>query len=217
MGTCVRRVVVAACAVACMLIWAAAPGSAVTTYYCDFENGLGHNAEAVGSSVLGLLFTTQSGGDLYFADINSGWYSVTSDDGPPPTQYEDGEYFVKGNVAAYVTDLADNAKISFAVGLGSKFTVGYSSQFEFFLKAYDSSGTLLDSITGAGNTRSHDGTGLSYLTLERPSYDIAYVEAGSENAGGYWMIDDISWVPEPGSIVALALGLAGFVILRRKR
>ena len=39
MGTCVRRVVVAACAVACMLIWAAAPGSAVTTYYCDFENG----------------------------------------------------------------------------------------------------------------------------------------------------------------------------------
>jgi hypothetical protein len=120
-------------------------------------------------------------------------------------------------VAAHVTDLGDNARISFTVGHGSLFTVGYSSQFEFYLKAYDSSGVLLDSITGAANTRSLGGTGLSYLTLERPSPDIAYVEAGSENAGGYWMIDDIAWVPEPGTMVALALGLAGFVILRRKR
>jgi hypothetical protein len=33
-------------------------------YSYDFENGLGHNAEAVGLVYPGLLFTTQSGGDL---------------------------------------------------------------------------------------------------------------------------------------------------------
>ena len=205
-----RCVAVALCAAICLVALAAAPASALFT--CDFETGLGQNGQPIGGPLDGLIFSTSLGGDVYFADINSGWYSVTSDNGKV---FEDGEYYVRGNVAAYVMNLEDTARATFAPGLAIYFQLGYSSQFEFFLKAYDSSGGLLASTTGAANSKSNGGTGLSYLSIEQDG--MAYVEFGSEGAGGYWMVDDIAWVPEPTAWIALAVGLVGLVGWRKRK
>ncbi|MCX6374722.1 MAG: PEP-CTERM sorting domain-containing protein [Armatimonadetes bacterium] len=208
-----RRMFTAAWA-ACLLGWAAtAPAHADTL--CNFESGLGHNFEAIGNSLMGLSFSTVSGGEVRYADINSGWYSVKSDNGKV---YADREYFVSGDVAAYITDLSDKAKVAFTSGPASYFTVWYSSEFPFIVEAYAASHQLLASVTGPANTKSKGGAGLTYLTVSSPG--IAYVLLHDE--GGYWLMDNISTdapVPEPSSLLALASGLAGLggVAFRRGR
>jgi hypothetical protein len=179
--------------------------------FLDFESGLGHNGQAIGGTP-GIVFGTTSGSSMYYADINSGWYGVTSDNGKV---YDDGEYFVSGNVAAYIANPSDRAKISFAYGTATYFTVGYSSRFGFTLEAYNSSDQLLNYVTGPANTKSQGGTGLSYLTVN--SANTAYVILHDQ--GGFWMVDNIETdaptVPEPGSCAALFTGVA-FVAFRRK-
>ncbi|MDO8588214.1 MAG: PEP-CTERM sorting domain-containing protein [Armatimonadota bacterium] len=179
----------------------------------NFESGLGHNAEAIGATS-GLIFSVVGGGNVQFADINSGWYSVTSDNGKT---YENGEYFLSGDVAGYVSNLSDRAKVSFEFGTASWFTVGYSSEYQFVLEAYDSSDGLLISTTGAANTKSLGGTGLAYLTVSHT--DISYVVLHDQ--GGYWLMDNITTdapsVPEPGSCAMLLSGLAGLALRRRRR
>jgi len=178
-----------------------------------FESGLGHNAQAIGT-VSGLIFSRTSGGNMYYADINSGWYNVTSDNGKV---YDEGEYFVSDDVAAYITTPSDGAKISFAYGTATYFTVGYSSLFEFTLEAYDADDQLLDYVTGAANTKSLGSTGVEYLTVSCP--DISYVVMHDQ--GSFWIIDNIETdaplIPEPTSVVALGAGLAGLMARRRRR
>jgi len=202
-----------------LVIWAAvlslalaASVASADAWSWNFESGLGHNAEAIGSAS-GLVFsTTTPGGNMYYADINSGWYSVTSDNGKV---YPDGQYFVSGDVAAYLVNPSDGAKISFAYGKASYFKVGYSSLFNFTLLAYDAAGQLLDQDTGLANTKGQGGTGLRYLEVSCP--DIAYVVL--HDSGGFWMIDNIETdapVPEPASLVVLAVGLAALMVRRRR-
>ena len=160
----------------------------------------------------GLLFTTLSGGEVCYADINSGWYSVNSDNGKV---YEDGEYFISGDVAAYVRNLSEKAKIEFALGPASYFSVGYSSQHPLVLEGYNSGDQLLASVSGPANTKSQGGTGLSYLVVSHA--DMAYVVIHDE--GGYWLMDNITTdapVPEPGSLVGIGVGLAGLALRRRE-
>ena len=195
----------------CLLGW---PAAAPADIYYNFESGLGHNFEAIGTRISCLAFSTLSGKQMRYADINSGWYSVTSDN---HKVYGDGEYFVSGDVAAYITDLSDKAKVAFTIGPASYFTVGYSSEFPFTVEAYAASHQLLASVTRPANTKSKGGTGLTYLTVSRPG--IAYVLLHDE--GGYWMIDNISTdapVPEPSGLLALGSGLAGLggVFFRRR-
>ena len=192
-------------------ILALLPPSAYADTTCDFEFGLGHNAQAIGS-ILGLVFSTTTGGGVLYADINSAWYSVTSDNGKV---YEDGEYFVSGDVAAYVPNLSDRMMISFPYGTASYLTVGYSSQFQFLMEGYDGSGTLLTSATGPANVKSQGGTGLCYLTLSGSGMRYAILH----DQGRYWMIDNITTdavVPEPASLMVLLAGLGGLAALRRR-
>lgn len=177
-----------------------------------FEQGLGHNAHAIGTSIAGLDFTTTSGGDVWFADINSTWYSVTSDNG---AVYDDGDYFLSGYVAAYVPNAADVAKVQLSYGPATYFTVGYSSEYWFVMEAYDISNNLLTTATGAANSKAQGGTGLSLLTVSHP--DIAYVLL--HDHGGFWMIDNIQTdapVPEPTAVVVLCTGLVGLFVRRRR-
>ena len=194
----------------CLLVLAAAGASAGLSY--NFESGVGRNGQAIGTDVEGLAFGTVSGGNVYYADINSGSYSVTSDNGKT---FEDGEYFLSGDGSAYVANLADRAQISFTRGTATYVTVGYSSQFYFVIEAYNSFGDLLTSSTGGANTKSQGGAGLEYLTVQHS--DIAYVVL--HDHGGYWMVDNLSAdapVPEPVSLTVLALGLVSLVTRRRR-
>jgi hypothetical protein len=200
-------------ALAVLVLGISATLPVAASWLCDFEQGLGQNARPIASTVLGLLFSTTSGSDVYFADITSGWYSVTSDNG---LVFEDGEYFVSGNAAAFVLDLQDKARISFQYGVATYFTVGYSSQFPLALEGYDNAGNLLTSTIGPANTKSQQGVGLSFLTVNHP--DLAYVQL--HDHGGYWMIDNISTdapVPEPASLLSVVVGAAGLIYLRRRR
>lgn len=203
------RVFLAVSAWACICALASS-ASALTTY--DFEQGLGRNAQAIGGSIGGLDFHTTSGGDVCFADINSGWYRMTSDDG---TVIEDGEYGISGNVAACVFDPGARAKISFTGGTASYVSVGYSSHYQFFLEAYDGVGNLLAVDVGQAWTKSQGGIGLNYLSVSRPG--ISYVVVHDQ--GGAWFIDNLTTdvsVPEP----ATAAMMAGMLILaagKRKR
>ena len=198
-----------ALATACLLGLVMSP--AVADLYCNFESGLGRNGQPIAGDVPGMLFSTSAGGHMLYADINSGWYSVTSDNGKV---FEDGEYFVSGDVAAYVLNPADSGKVSFPFGPASYVTVGYSSQFAFVIEAYDSSNYLLTSAAGPSNTKQQGGSGLSYLTVTHPGIDHILMR----DQGGYWMIDNITTnapIPEPASIVVMAAALAGLIARRR--
>jgi len=179
---------------------------------CGFENGLGRNLQAVGSDIPGMAFSTLSGGSVRYADINTGMYRVTSDNGKV---YEDGEYFVSGDVAAYVVNYGDVAKMLFTKGLAGYVTVGYSSQFQFVLEAYDGAGSLLTSTTSPANVKSQGGTGLRDITATATG--IAYVLMHDE--GGCWMIDNIrsdAYVPEPSSMAVLIVLVGGIVYSKLK-
>lgn len=191
-------------AVVCLLA-ACVPCAAQVS--CGFENGLGRNAQALGSDIRGMLFSTVSGGSVRYADINTGMYRVTSDNGKV---YEDGEYFVSGDVAAFVVSYGDVAKVLFTLGQASYVTVGYTSQFQFVMEAYDAAGSLLTSTTSPANVKSQGGTGLQDIAVTAPG--IAYVLMHDE--GGCWMIDNIrsdAYVPEPSSM-AILLALVGGII-----
>ena len=181
----------------------------------NFEIGLGLDSEPIGNKIPGFLFSTTDGGDLYLADINTGYYSVTSDNGKV---YEDGSYFVSGDVAVYAANLTDKGKISFTYGPASRFSIGYSSEFDFSLEAYDSAGVLLASDTKPANTKGQGGTELKYVSVDTGMPNIAYVVLHDE--GGYWMIDNITTdavVPEPSSIMlGFAVIAAGIMRIRRK-
>ena len=195
-----------------------------------FEEWLGHNYEPIGDSILGLSFGTTADTDAYFADINAkvvvdeneyDWYSLTSDNAKVSG---DGEYFISGDMAAYVLD--GDMKISVSGGKRAKeFTAGVSSFFDVFLEAYDVTGTIISGPNGVAsgppNTKTqpvgNPATGLQYLTVSSPTLNIAYVVVRSEP--GYYMVDNVSCsVLEPSSMLAFASGLVGlFGIIRRKR
>lgn len=204
------------CARAFFLLAAAflATAPAAADHTCTFESGLGKNALAIGTSIgPWWQFGTATGGSMRFADINTGNYRVTSDNGKV---IEDGEYFFSGDFAAFVVNSSDIGKLSFLMGSANHVTVGYSSQFGFAVEAYDSAGGLLTSASGTANAKSQGGTGIGYLTVSSPG--IAYVLM--HDHGGYWLVDNISsdaTIPEPASMCSLAALLLGLAFRRRTR
>ena len=204
----IRQSLAYACAAAALLIASMTPS--IAGIYCDFESGLGRDGQAIRTDINGLSFSTTTGGDIYYADINTGNYSVTSDNGKA---YECGDYFMSGDVAAYVANVPDIGRISFQYGTASYLTLGYCAGFPLTLEAYDTQGTLLGSAFGSVNTRTSGGLAMGFLTVTGQSMSYVLLRG----TGGYWMIDNISTdapVPEPSSILAIGCGLAGLLIRR---
>lgn len=183
-----------------------------SSIYIDFESGLGQDGQPLGSKFAGVMFATTSGQDVLLADVSTGAYSVTSDNG---SCYGLGQYFVAGNVAAY-TEQSDPAVIRFTLGYASFVRFGYSSASAIYMDAFDSTGTLLDSVQGSANTKSLGGIGLAFLEVTHPG--IACVQI--HDTGSFWMIDNLSSdapVPEPSSVSILGIGILGLATRRRGR
>jgi len=201
----IRQSLAYACAAVALLIASVSPS--IAGIYCDFESGLGRNGQAIRTDINGLSFSTTTGGDIYYADINTGNYSVTSDNGKA---YEGGDYFMSGDVAAYVANVPDIGRISFQYGSASYLTLGYCAGFPLTLEAYDVQGTLLGSAFGSVNTKTSGGLAMGFLTVTGQSMSYVLLRG----TGGYWLIDNISTdapVPEPSSILAIGCGLAGLL------
>ncbi len=189
-------------------------------WYLDFEWGLGHDYEPVASGVPGLQFTTTGDYDWVYADITTGLYNATSDNGDV---YGTGNYFMSGNVCTWLGPNANVGRIDFLNQDGSWFTTGYCSLSDFFLEAYDKFDNQIDVSVGAPNTQDMGGTGLNYLTVSSADNNIAYVLL--HDTGNYWIADNMSGdasdvedpsIPEPATLLLLGAGLLGGGILRKR-
>jgi hypothetical protein len=180
----------------------------------DFETGVGQDGQPVGAGIPGFVFATASASAILFADITTGFYNVRSDDGHT---YGLGDYFVCGDVAAYVYDQRAITRID-VTSPAPGIKVGYTSSCPVTLEAFDSNDQKIGTTTGLLNMKP-SGTGLEYLTLTPTSGLISYVTLKADiptEGEGFWMIDNVQVVPEPTSVFVLASGL-GAILLRRRR
>ena len=206
-----------AIAVVVMLVFAVSGNG--YAWFLDFEWGLGHDGEAIGSDITGLQFTTVDGGDWLYGDITTGMHHAQNerDEGIY------GEFFMEGYVFAMIEAGETVGRIDFANQDASNFTAGYSAIRDFYIEAYDASGNLLDAQVGPANSRMYGGTGLDYLTVSSADSNIAYVLL-HHNLGNKWLIDNISSdasgveypIPEPGTLILLGMGFIGVGLLHRR-
>lgn len=193
-----------------------------------FEEWLGHNYDPIGGSIFGLQFGTTLNTDAYFGDINAevtggyDWYSMTSDNGKVSG---DGEYFISGDMAAYVLD--GDLKITITdARMAREVTVGVSNFFDVTLEAYDITGTIITEPTAVVSAlpctktqpAGSPGTGLQYLTVSTAAPRIAFVILRGDSER--YVVDNVSYtIPEPGALLALGTGLVGMLgmIGRRRR
>jgi hypothetical protein len=121
-------------------------------------------------------------------------------------------------VCAWLGTTGDWGRIDFDDQNGTWFQLGVSSISDFWLKAYDSSGYLLDSDTTGACTQWEGYTDMVFLRVDAPlGTSIAYVKV--YDSGNYWEVDNMSGdmaggippIPEPTTIFLLGFGLLGLL------
>ena len=134
----------------------------------NLENGV--DGAVIRSTIEGMSFTTTGGYDWIYADVRTGQYNYPF-------------YWVNGNVCAWLGDRQGAGRIDFTGETATRFSLSYSSYNKFYLEAYDSSGSLIDSSEGQPNTGTNRMDRLSVF-----GSNIAFVLAHDE--GNYWVADD---------------------------
>ncbi len=141
----------------------------------DFEDGV--DSQPIRSTIPGMSFTTTQGFDWIYGDERLPIYNVQS--APDPS----GPYASNGHLFAWLGPNQGLGQIDFVDNSFKTVGLSYSSATIFNLEGYNSSGTLIDNVSGSGNL----GTGhLDRLTIQG---DIARVVA--HDSGNLWLIDDL--------------------------
>ncbi|MBW2166039.1 MAG: hypothetical protein JRG74_08090, partial [Deltaproteobacteria bacterium] len=138
------------------------------TRFMNLENGV--DGAVIRSTIEGMSFTTTGGYDWIYADVRTGQYNYPF-------------YWVNGNVCAWLGDRQGAGRIDFTGETATRLSLSYNSYNNFYLEAYDSSGSLIDSSDGPPNTGTNK---MNRLTVF--GSNIAYVLA--HDAGNYWVADD---------------------------
>jgi len=119
-----------------------------SSWFFDFESGIGHEGEAIPSGVPDFQFTTTDGNDWVYADITTDNYNVVSD---TCGVHGGGTFSVKGCVFAWLGASGDLGRVDFLNGDGSWLRLGYSTSSTVYLTAYDQFGNLVDSTQGTSD------------------------------------------------------------------
>jgi hypothetical protein len=210
------------------VLLAAGAWSSANAWTLNFENGIGHDMETVGSGIPGVVFKAADGiHDWIYADASvPGSWNFRD-------QYSniyggDGNWWIYDKVAVRTSFDADasGGRIDFTNQDASFFSTGYCSFDDFYLEAYDKDGNLIDSDLGAGNTllNGNKTGGMGTVSVSSASNNIAYVIM--HDIGNYWVADNMSGdasgvpdqtsgVPEPATMLLFGLGLVGGAIRKR--
>lgn len=145
----------------------------------DFENGI--DRTPIRSTITGLEFTTTDGYDWVYADWRAGTYC-----GPCPYLPAGcgASYFSDGNFFAWLGENQGRGVITFTASYATYVKIGYSADSGLTIEAYDSTGSMVDSASGAGNLNTCK---LDELRVDAPG--MAYVII--HDTGNYWLIDNL--------------------------
>ncbi len=196
--------------------------SSANAWTINFENGLGHDGEAIASTIAGISFTTVNGYDWIYGDGTTNNWNVQS-----PDVTFGGNYFIHNQVFAFcgIDANAGAGRVDFDNQDGSFFSTYYCSASNFYLEAYDKDGNMIDSQMGGPNRDIDGGTQMEQLSVASGSNNIAYVIM--HDTGNFWLCDDMSGdatgvpdqtqgaVPEPATLLLFGLGLVGGAIRKR--
>ena len=153
--------------------------------FIDFEEGL--EGIQVAGTYPEVKFTNTGGLNWLYLDARSGNYNLNG--------YNGDNYFVNGNKGTWLGPTGSTGRIDFTGSLASYFSVlACAGPTGIKIRAYNSSGFLLDSATAGQNTwlaKSNPRPPLHRLTVEDKTQggNIAYIEVS--DAGNFWVIDDI--------------------------
>lgn len=147
--------------------------------FIDFENGV--DGQVIASSITGLEFTNTAGYNWLYADWRTGDYNGPYPNGPDPLA---SQYWSAGNFFAWLGTEQGAGVITFTQSYATYFKIGYSSFSNFYIDAYDTNGTLLDSASGGPNL---DTGRLDYLRVDAPG--MAYVIC--HDTGNFWLVDNL--------------------------
>jgi hypothetical protein len=175
----------------------AVAGSAGAQTLITFEEFIGYDFYPISTFYEGINFLGAStGSEWLVCDTNTLYWNVSRWDCANEIDLGwsngTGEYWICNEVSTFTGFVGDDGLIELVNEDATFVEVRYSSAFSFYLEAYDSADTLVDTAVGPPNLRHSHGNqnGPGTLRVEAPAgTHISYVIC--HDSGNMWTIDNL--------------------------